>query len=200
MLSNDIQKHAGEFAKAISGHKYEKTEGGIYFPAAKASITGRGRYTHTVNGVDEQIDENLLTDEGILYMLNVAFFSTAKLAAFYVAPFQGNATPLTSWNGANFDTNATEVVSLTEGYSQTTRPLWVPATAAAGAISNLASRASFSVTSAANVTWYGAGLLSSNVRGDTTGKLVSATRFATPRLLANGDVWACGYEVDLATA
>lgn len=199
MLSKDIKKHASEFAKAIEGHKYDLTDTGIYFPAAKASIVGRGRYTHSVNGKDEQVDTNLLTDTGILYILNAAFFTTPKITAFYVAPFQGNATPLVTWTGANFASNATEVVSLTEGYSQTTRPLWVSATAAAGAISDNASRASFTIASTGNVTWYGAGLLSTNVRGDTAGLLASATRFVTPRILSNTDIFACGYEIDLTT-
>lgn len=200
MFSLDIQRHAGEFAKALASNKYEKTHSGIYFPDAKVSIVGKGRYTHTVNGKDERVDENLLTDEGIAHLLNVGLFSTAKISAFYVAPFQANATPLVTWNGANYNANATEVTSLTEGYSETTRPLWVSAVSAGGAINNNASRAEFTIVSAASVTWYGAGLLSTNVRGDTGGKLISAARFATPRVLANTDVWGCGYEIDLTTA
>lgn len=197
-----LLKHAREFAKYMQKGQFEKTESGILFPAAKATIIGRGRYTHTVNGEDEQIDYNLLTNEGILYMLNAAFGSTAKESAFYVAPFQANATPLATWNGANYNTNATEVTSLTEGYSNATRPQWVPANATLGGglINNLASRASFTIACTSNVTWYGAGLMSTNTRGDTVGKLLSAARFGSPRVLSNTDVWACGYEVDLEAA
>lgn len=200
MLSNDIKKHAGEFAKALASGNFKRIHSGIYFPDAKVSIIGKGRYTHTVNGKDEQVGENLLTDEGILHLLNVGLYSTAKISAFYLAPFQANATPLVTWNGANFNANATEVTSLTEGYSETTRPLWVPSSSSGGAINNNASRADFTVVSASTVTWYGAGLLSTNVRGDTGGKLVSVARFPTPRVLANTDVFGCGYEVDLTTA
>ena len=64
-MKNDLQKHAGEFAKALAANQYERTgdERGLYFPKAKAFISGT--YIHDVNGQDERADPNLLPDEGL---------------------------------------------------------------------------------------------------------------------------------------
>lgn len=194
MLSNDIKKHAGEFAKAIKDHKYEVSESGIMFPSAKVKVGLK--YTHFVNGKEDGFDLNLVPAEGLLHALNVALFSTAKVSTWYVAPYSGNATPTSGWTAANFAANATENVSLTEGFTQNTRQAFVSATAVAGAISNTASPASFTIATATSVTFYGLGLLSTNTRGGTSGVLISATRFTAAKILTNGDTWSVIHEVD----
>ena len=46
----------------------------------------------------------------------------------------------------------------------------------------------------------GAALLSDNVKGGTSGVLVSATRFSTPRVLQNTDIYNVGYRVVLTSS
>ena len=194
MLSKDLKKHGGEFLKAIEQNAYEVTDTGIVFPRAKVKVGVK--YSHKINGVDAGEDSNLIPVQGLVHALNVALFTTPKISAWYVAPFSGNATPLSTWTAANFAANATENTSITEGFTQTTRQAFVPAEATAGMISNAASAASFTIATATQVTFYGLGLLSTSVRGDTTGILISAARFNAAKILTNGDIWSVIHELD----
>ena len=197
MLSKDLQRHSGEFAKAIQGHQFEVTPDGVYFPAAKQLVKVGVRYKHSINGVSTgEFDDNLVPAEGRIHALNVALGATPKIPTWYLAPFTGNATPIDSWTAANFSANATESVSNTEGYSQTTRRPFAPGVAVAGGISNVGTEATFNiVTAGAGITFYGIGLLSTNVKGDTAGVLISAAKFTTAKIVTNTDVWGITHEV-----
>ena len=187
-------KHHKEFKKFIADGDYEITDGGIL---VHSSGMARGRYYHTVNGEDLQIDPNLLPAEGILDILDVYFGADAKQAGFYLSLYTGNATPTSTWTAANYNANATESTSQTEGYTGTNRPTWTPGVAAAGKIGNLASRASYTIAATTTVTFYGAALHTTQARGAPTGVLVSATRFAAARTLNDADTFELGYEVEL---
>lgn len=181
-------------AAFIAAGDYRKTESGLL---VHNSIMARGRYFHTVNGKDERIDHNLVPDAGILHILDVTLRNQTRFASWYIAPYAGAVTPAANWTAANFTANSSEIVSGTEGYSETTRPQWVPAAAAAGKISNLASKASFTIVCTGTLNINGAGLLSANAKGATSGVLISASRFGATRVVNNGDTWECGYEVEL---
>ena len=190
-------KHEKDIARFIRNGDFELTEEGVLIHSA---IMARhyGRYVHSVNGgQDVRIDHNLIPAEGIAHVLNTVWGAEAKQATWYVALFSGNVTPGANWTAANFAAAATEITSLTEGYSQATRPEFVDAAASGGVLGNLAARAVFSIvcTSALNI--YGAALLSSSVRGGTSGILSSASRYASVRTVANGDSYEVGYEVEL---
>ena len=187
-------KHEKDIKKFIADGDYEVTDGGIL---VHNSAMIRGVYYHSVNGDDEQADCNLLPSEGILSILETYFSATAKQAAFYLSLYTGNATPASTWTAANYDSNATESTSQTEGYTGTIRPTWTPGAAAANTIGNLASRASYTIAATTTVTFYGAGLHSTQTRGSTSGVLVSATRFTAARTLNDTDTFELGYEVQL---
>lgn len=187
-------KYEKDIARFIRNGDFEETPEGLLI---HSSILGRGRYVHSVNGQDERIDYNLIPAEGIAHVLNTIWGAESKVATWYVALFSGNVTPASTWTAANFTSNATEITSLTEGYSQATRPEFVDAAASGGVIGNLASRAVFSIVCSSTLNIYGAALLSSNVRGGTSGILSSASRYATVRTVANGDSYEVGYEVEL---
>lgn len=191
-----ILKHKREFAADLQDGDYELMAGGLLFP--KKGVMAIGEYFHTVNGKDEQIDRNMLPDEGILHILNVVLGASAKISAWYLAPYATAISPAASWTAANFAATAGEITSTTEGFSGSTRPVWTPSAAATNRIDNLASRADFNIVCTTSVTINGAGLLSSSTRGGTTGVLVSAARFGTARTLFNGDVFSLGYRVTLA--
>ena len=187
-------RHEKDFKRFIQNGDYEFTDGGILI---HSSAMAGGKYYHTVNGQDEQVDPNLLPAAGILDILTQYFGGTAP-STFYLSLYSGDATPASTWTAANYVANATENTSQTEGYTGTTRPAWTPGTAAAGKIGNLSSRASYTIAATTTVTFYGAGLHTATAtRGATTGVLVSSTRFAAARTLNDTDTFELGYEVEL---
>lgn len=187
-------KHMHDVAKFIKAGDYEQTDSGLLIHRA---IMAKGRYFHSVNGKDEQVDENLIPAEGILYLLGAGLGGVAPVATWYLALFSGGATPAANWTAANFASNATEITSQTEGYSGANRPAWTPTAAAAGSISSETARSTYSIVATSTVTVTGAGLLSAQARGATTGTLVSASRFASSRTLNGGDSFQLGYAVTL---
>ena len=190
-----IKKFYKEFLADLRNDKYEKTEGGILL---KQGLLAKGFYVHGVNGKDWVTEQNLLVDEGILRILDIVLGATAKDTNYFIAPFSGSATPAANWTGANFTSNATEITSTTEGYSETYRQTFTAGSAASGAIDNYASKAAFTIVTATSVSITGAGLLNNHTRGDTTGKLISAIKFGTARTVQNADVWSCGYQISLS--
>lgn len=199
-IDRDLQKHSREFAAALRNHQYEVSDAGLVFPRQKAIVTGL--YIHDVNGADEREDHNIVVTEGLNSILNVALdTTTAKIGTWYFGLFSGNVTPVNTWTAATFTANATELVSNTEGYSQTVRQTFTVATGSAsgGSINNTASKAAFTIATASSITVWGAGLLSSNVKGGTTGVLLSSAKFAAARTLYNTDVFNLGYTLSLTS-
>jgi len=188
MLDKDILKHAREFKGYIDNHNYEVSDEGIEFPRAKVLI--QGEYEDAYG-----ITPNLVPTEGLNHILMVALSNTAKLNNFYLALYSGSYTPTSALTAAAFPSTATEIVSGTEGYSNATRPAWTPAAAAAGQIDSYAAKATFNIATASQVTIRGAALLSSAVKGATTGVLISAARFGNDRIEYDGNSYGLGYRV-----
>lgn len=187
-------KHHKEFTKFIQDGDYEMTDGGILI---HGSAVASGKYYHTVNGEDLRIDPNLLPAEGILEILEVYFSAGTKPNTFYLSLFTNNTPPLSTWTAANYEANAAENTSQTEGYSGTNRPTWVPGAAAAGKIGNLTGRASYTIVATTTVSFWGAGMHTAQARGATSGTLPSSTRFAAQRTLNDTDTFELGYEIEL---
>lgn len=198
LLSNELKRHAGEFLRALRNFKFERTETGVFFPAAK--VEARGMYAHDVNGLDLQLDPNLLTDQGLTHMLSVEFGAGSKISAWYLALYAGNISPAANWTATSFAGTASEITSTTEGYTETTRQLFVPGAAASNIIDNVGTKAAFTIATATQLNINGAALLSDSARGSTSGTLASATKFGSTRVLSSGDVFNCGYRVSLTSA
>jgi hypothetical protein len=190
------QKHAREFEKAVLGGDFQQTDGGII---VRRAAFLQGVYIEGIKGHPESFrrHKNLIPDEGVLHILAVVFHSTAKAAAWYLAPFSGSTTPAANLTAANFASTQSEITSLTEGFSEVTRQQFVPAAPAAGKVTNIASKAQFTIVSAGTVNIWGAALLSASARGATSGVLASCSKYGVVRTVANTDVWQCGYEVSL---
>lgn len=188
-------KHQKDIAAFVKNGDYQETDSGLLI---HGSILAQGHYFESVNGKDERIHKNLIPAEGIDFILNVALGAVAKAAAFYLAPFAGAVTPAANWTAANFAATASEIVSQTEGFSGVIRPTWTPTAASGGNIDNLTAKAQFTIITASSLNINGAALLTSNARGGTSGTLLSATKFASTRVVYNGDIWDCGYRVTLA--
>lgn len=198
MFNTELKKHAREVLANLLNFNYEKTDDGIYFPSMRAAASGM--YVHDVNGMDERMDANLVVDQGLTYLLGAGLGNTPKITSWYLALFGGAVNPAANWTAANFAQNASEIISATEGYGENTRPIFTPGDAAANAIDNVATKAAFTIVTAAQLNVTGAGLLSNNIKGSTAGVLTSATRFSSARVLSNGDVFNLGYRVQLAAA
>jgi hypothetical protein len=197
-IDRDLQKHSREFATALRNHQYEVSDEGVYFPKQGAIVSGV--YTHNVNGQDERVDSNIVVTEGMNHMLDVVLHGGTAVATWYFGLFSANYTPVATLTAATFTSASTELTSNTEGYSETTRQAFVEAAAAAGSINNTASKAAFTIATATTVTVWGAGLLSSNVKGGTTGTLLSAAKFSAARTLYNTDVFNLGYTLTLTSS
>jgi len=199
-MKNSLKKYAGEFIKALTSYKYERTgdERGLYFPKAKAFISGT--YIHDVNGQDERQDPNLLTDEGLIYLLSVGLNNGTKIPTWYLSLYAANYTPQPGLTAASYPATASEITSNTEGYIESTRPIWTPTAPTTPLIDNLTNKASFTIATASSLTVNGAALLSEATKGAITGKLISATKFSAPRTLYNTDVFNLAYRVQLTSA
>lgn len=195
MIDKDLQKHAGEFRQYIENHQYEQGPDGILFPAAK--VLACGEYSFDTNGDNCGTSFNLMPVQSLHYILNAALNSGAQQPNFYLALFSNAYTPVDGLTAANFAAQAGEIVSATEGYSETTRQQWLPAAPEGGVMGNLANRASFTITTATELTIRGAALLSDPVKGGTNGVIISASRFPNDRKEYAGSVFNLGYRTRL---
>ena len=184
-----------ELRQEVKAERFDITPEGVYFP--RNGININGEYFARVNGGGwEKEGDNLVVNEGLVHVLNVALGATAKPAGYFLALFSGSTTPAANWTAASFAAVANEIVSQTEGYTGATRPAWTPAAATAGSIDNLASAAQMTMATSSTLNVTGAALLTSSQRGGTTGVLVSASAFATTRMFQAGDLYELGYRLN----
>ncbi len=189
-----------EVLTAIRKENY-KSHGDGVISLLNDGIVIRGEYTEGSDLMGWRTHKNLLTDQGIIHILNVNLGSVAKISTWYLAPFAGATTPAGAWTAANFTSNSTEITSGSEGYSESVRQTYVTADATSSdQIDNYASKAAFTIVTASSLSVTGLGLLSVSTKGGTTGVLLSASKFTSARVLQNTDVWNAGYRVALATA
>ncbi|MBT9153394.1 MAG: hypothetical protein DDT39_00051 [Firmicutes bacterium] len=175
-IENLMPTAGAELARAYRNHKYEVADTGVLFP--RAGLFVGGAFRHALNGGDAQIDNNLVVNEGLNYLLATAFGGGAQITQFFIAPFSANVTPAPTWTGANFTASATEFTA----YAGATRLEWVRGTAVGQAIGNTVSPAIFTYNAGGPYNLHGMALLSASTKNGVTGVLAVATRFATPRL------------------
>lgn len=166
-----------------------------------------GTYWEKINGIYVSagcapiLTPNILPTEGLNNALDTWLGDVAKPAGWFIGIYSGAVTPASNWTAANFASNATEITSQVEGYSEATRPQWVKAAAAAGGvIDNIGDEAAFTIVCTTTINVNGVGMLSSNARGGTGGKLASAARYASTRVLANGDNYEVGYRTTFTSS
>lgn len=185
-----------ELARELQAERFDLTPAGVYFH--RPGVLVGGEYFGRVNGGDwEKEGDNLIVTEGMAYMLNVALGGTAKPAGYFLAISSGATPPAANWTAASYAATASEIVSMTEGHTGATRPAWTPAVTTTGSIDNMASVATLTIATAAQLNVTGAALLSNNQRGGTSGVLISASLFAAARTFQNGDTYELGYRVNM---
>ena len=180
----NLKRHGAEIGRRLRNFQYERTPGGLLIGGGMNALVN-GAFKHTLyqgESVDPAIDPNLVVNEGLDYLLNVAFASAAPTTAWYVAIFSGNVNPAAGWTGANWVAAATEQTN----YASATRPAWtLPGVTSTQTIGNSASEAMFEFNDDpgdVGYNAYGAALVSASAKSSTSGRLFAATRFANPRL------------------
>lgn len=167
---------------------------------AEKKLGSIGEFFDRVNGGEWQRIPNKNPTEGLAHLLNVGFGAKAKPAGYYIALFSGNAVPADNWTAANFASVASEIVSMTEGYTSATRPEWKPKDTTANAIDNFETVASVTIATSSQLNVTGAAILTSSVKGGTSGSLISATKYPVVRTFQNGDVYEIGYRITIQSA
>ena len=180
---------------SVSANDYKTNDDGSI--TTGQGITAQGEYFDRINGGEWRATKNLITDQGLAHILNVALGTTPKPTGYYLALFSAAATPQSSWTAASFASTASEIVSMTEGYSDATRPKWNPTNATTNSIDNMTTVAKVTMKTASQLTVQGAAMLTNSSRGGTSGVLISATKYAAPRVFQNDDTYEIGYRISL---
>lgn len=178
-----IEMLGRELARAVRNGKMEQTDQGVLFPEAGLILSGA--FSAWVNDGPKTISPNVVTLEGITLALNVLFKSSSVTApaAWYIAPFSGTGTPAGSVTGANFTSGLTEFTA----YNESARVTWPTVLTTTQTITQAAPSAFTINAASSNV--YGAALLTTAAKSDTTGRCYAAAAFAAPKLaMAIGDV------------
>ncbi|AYO54389.1 hypothetical protein [Acinetobacter wuhouensis] len=182
----------------LQANNYEMTKQGIYFP--EQGIMAQGEYFDRVNGGEWQATHNLVVNEGLAHLLNVAMGTTAKPAGYYLALFSGATAPAANWTAANFASVAAEIVSMTEGYTSATRPQWTPQNTSTNSIDNFNAVAKVTIATTSQLTVTGAAMLTNSTKGGTTGTLISASKYTAARVFQDGDEYEIGYRLSFTAA
>lgn len=180
---------------SVSANDYTNNDDGSI--TTGQGITAKGEYFDRINGGEWTRTENLIPTEGLAHILNVALGTTPKPASYHLALFSAAAQPAANWTAASFASTASEIVSMTEGYSSATRPTWTPANTTTNSIDNMAAVAKVTMKTASSLTVQGAAMLTSSAKGGTTGALISASKYASARVFQDGDTYEIGYRISL---
>ena len=185
-------------ASDLGRENFDYTANGIYLP--RQGILVSGEYFDRINGGEWQNTSNLVVNEGLAHLLNVAMGGKAKASGYYLALFGGATAPAANWTAANFAAVASEIVSMTEGYTNATRPQWTPTDTATNQIDNFTATASVTIATTSQLNVTGAALLTNSTKGGTLGTLISATKYSAARTFQDGDVYDIGYRLSFSAA
>lgn len=140
--------------------------------------------------IEKTKDENVCTAEGLNQLLRIMFTGGTQivLANWYILIFNTDTTP------ADGTTYATPVFTEETEYDAATRPLWQGGSVSGKSVTNSANKATFifNATSDGNTIYGGAlvGGVGADVKGNTAdadGRLYSASKFASSKLIDNND-------------
>lgn len=194
----DLMKHRGEVLRALANHKYDIADDGSILLGAGMNAIPMGVFDvdHRRGGdlIARVAGSNIIPTEGLNHILSTVVAGGSQVLTWYMALFEGNVTPGSTMTAANFTSTATECTA----YNETTRVSYQEGTPTAGVIDNAANRALFTMN--ATKTVYGGALLSASAKSATTGTLLAAARFATPRNVVAADELSVRYTLTLTSA
>lgn len=175
---------------------FEKTKGGVLMPANGLSVGGFFHGTLIRDGkiIDDFVDHNLVVNEGLNHLLNVAFNGATQITTWYCGLFEGNYTPVAGVTAATITSASTE----TTAYTSATRVEYTDATSSSQSMTNSASRASFTFN--ASKTIYGAFLVSVSTKSSTSGTLMAAAKFSSSKAVESGDELLLTYTINASSS
>lgn len=178
--------------------KFEKDDNnGLYLPGAKVHIGGV--FGHWVNDdIDNiQYDGNIVVDEGLNHILDVALSNGTQNTVWYVGLYKNNYTPVAGDIATSF-AGSGKGNEINAEINETARPTYQDGGVSAKSITNSGSPAVF--TANTTVTAYGAFLISDSTLGGLTGTLCAASKFSAQRDLIATDVLNVIYQLNIADA
>ena len=147
--------------------------------AGKMAIGSRWEWEHWRDGklISTWVEPNIMTDEGITYIMDSALSGASPITSWYVEVFENDYTPLST------NTYATPGFTACTAYDEATRPAWTEAGISSKIISNSASKATFTFN-AGNMIYGGAlvgGGSAASTKADAAGggKLICSSQFTT---------------------
>lgn len=155
-----------------------------------------GRLLHS------QVGKNTFTTEGMAKLLNIMFHDISKAAShiFYVGIFKNNITPALADTAAKLGSGNAYGECQDADYDSplTNRPAYTTEDTTTAVISNVNAKAHFIMN--ASITVYGAFLTNTAPKTDTTGILMCAKRFGTPRAVIADDEIYVTYQITCTTS
>jgi hypothetical protein len=176
---------------AVRAGRFQRTDdGGIYIPQER--ILARGRFVVSKRGEPDEYYNNLVTNEGLDYILKAALGETAGISNWYLAPFSGDVTVLATWTAAGFTAAATEWTD----YDESARQLCAFDNVASQGADSFSSKSSFT-SSSDSQTVRGVALISASAKSATSGTLLAASRLSSDKGLDTGEILDIGYGLQL---
>ncbi len=144
--------------------------------------------------IDSEVVENIIPTEGLNYLVGVSVSNTAKLNNWYIGLNSGNYTPVAGDTAATYPSNATEFTN----YVGATRLAFTPGTVSGGTVDNTAAKAEFEFSDTTTV--YGGFMTSASGNGATSGVLISAVKFSSPKQPGAGGILRVTAGLSIASA
>ena len=169
---NRIIKRAIERMMGLSGGFKLKGHWGV---VCRNKITGEVKWKEYIF--------NLIVYQGLDDVLDVYFSGGTAYANHYIFLYENNVTPGNTWIYSEGGSGGSVWDEFT-AYDEAARPTWSEAGVSSRQITNSASPATFTASTGANTTIYGAGMVNISTKGDAasgSGKLFCATKFGTAR-------------------
>jgi hypothetical protein len=170
---------------------YNRSEGGVFMPDTGLALAGVWDCEHVRDGevIDRWSEKNLIVNEGLTHILDVHFNGGTQIATWYIAPFEGNYTPVAGVTAATITAASTECTA----YDEATRVEYNEADPASQSVTNSANKATFTFN--ATKTIYGAFLVSQSAKSSTSGVLFSAARFSASKAVVDNDQLLVTYTI-----
>lgn len=184
-----LNKH---IAREIRRGKFEVAgEQGIYMPESRVFVGGVMDVIHRDRKgevISHTKDHNMVPEQGRNLILELLFNNMTPIDTWFIAPFGNDYTPANDDTSANVATRAGEI----EDYDEPERQSYAPSYPfVSDTASNASSRTTFTFNAAHDV--YGAFLISSAVKGGTTGLLLANVRFSAVKPVESAESLGIAY-------
>lgn len=167
-----LEKDRSALGRMIRNHQYERAPNGVRM---RNGLFIGGHAEVAVNHGPWEVAPNLVTDEGINYLLGAAINGATPDSGWHLAPYFGTGAPAATVTALTFAGVQQEFVN----YSEAARPAWT-VTPGALSLSNAAAAALITINQA-NQTVRGIGVMSVGTKSATSGVLLALNPFASAK-------------------